>query len=114
MGMTVGAHLENLAVKLDHLAVESVESAQSEITMSLKLAHRHVAGRCTFHQGVHGRGLEGGLVLVAQQAFESLYDDGRYSLSGLFTTRAELARQRRRQMNAKRKPLMRLCLISHA
>jgi len=66
MCVAVGAHLEDLAVELDHLAVEPVERAQTEITVSLQLAHRHVAGRCTFHQGVYGRGLKYGLIFVAE------------------------------------------------
>ena len=35
MRVAVGAHLEDLAVELDHLAVESVEGAQPEIAVSL-------------------------------------------------------------------------------
>src|ERR1039458_8640886 len=75
MRVAVGAHLEDLAVELDHLAVESVEGAQAEIAVSLQFAHRHVAGGRTFHQGVYGRGLKYGLVFVAEQSLERLHDD---------------------------------------
>ena len=91
--MAVGSHLEDLAVELDHLAVESVEGAQPEIAVSLQLAHRHVAGGGTFHQSVNRRGLKHGLVFVAEQALERLDDDGGEGLSGLFAPRAELARK---------------------
>ncbi len=35
MRVAVGADLEDFAVELDHLAVESVESAEPEIAVSL-------------------------------------------------------------------------------
>ena len=100
--MAVGANLENLAVELDHLAVESVEGAEAEIAVSLELAHRHIAGGGAFHQGVDGRSLEHRLIFIAEQTLECLDDDRRQSLSGLFAPRAELARERRRQMNSER------------
>ena len=105
MRVAVGAHLEDLAVELDHLAVESVEGAQPEIAVSLELAHRHVAGRCAFHQRIDSRGLKHSLVFVAEQALERLDDDGGEGLSGLFAPRAELARKRGREMDAKRQVL---------
>ena len=76
MRVAVGAHLENLAVELDHLAVEALKGAKPEVAVSLELAHRHVAGGRPFHQGVDGRGLEYGLIFVAQETFERLNDDG--------------------------------------
>ena len=66
MRVAVGPHLEDLAVELDHLAVKSVESTEAEIAVSLKLAHRHVAGGRAFHQGVDGRSLKYGLIFVTE------------------------------------------------
>jgi hypothetical protein len=75
MRVAVGAHLEDLAVELDHLAVESVKGAEAKVAVSLELAHRHVAGGGAFHQGVDGRGLKDRLVFVAEETFERLNDD---------------------------------------
>ena len=66
MRVAVGAHLEDLAVELDHLTVKSIEGAEAEIAVSLELAHRHVAGGDAFHQGVDGRSLKYSLIFVAE------------------------------------------------
>jgi hypothetical protein len=68
--------------------------------VGLQLAHRHVAGRGAFHQGVDGRCLKHGLVFVAKQSFERLDNDRGERLSGLFAPSAKLARKRRRQVHA--------------
>ena len=100
MRVPVGAHLEDLAVELDHLAVEPVEGAQPEVAMSLELAHRHVAGGYAFHQGVYSRGLKYGLIFVAKQPFKCLDDDRGQSLSGLLAPRPKLLCERGRKVDA--------------
>ena len=105
MRVAVGPHLEDLAVELDHLAVESVEGAQPEIAVRLQLAHRHVAGGRAFHQRVDGRSLKYSLIFVTEQPFERLNDDGGQRLSSLYPPRTKLAGERGRKMYSKRQVL---------
>ena len=64
VGTSVGLYLEEGAVEADHLSVESVERAQSEISTIPEFSEADVALVLSLQQGIDGRSLEQRMVEV--------------------------------------------------